>query len=347
MSSLLTLVTGANGFVGSAVTRALARHGERVRVLLRPGADDRNLSGLDVERVYGDVTDPDSVRRAIAGCARIYHVAARYSLRSREARELYRCNVIGTRNVLELAREAEVERAVYTSSVGVLGRPADRPGDEDSPVTLADMVGHYKHSKFLAEQEAIAQQARGLRLVTVYPSTPIGQGDVKPTPTGQVIVDFLKGRIPAYLDTGLNYVSVEDVAEGHLLAMERGQHGGRYILGCRNLAFREFLALVADLTGRRAPEWRIPYPLAWLAGAGSETWSRVTGRPPTAPLDGVRMARKSMYFDASRAVRELGLPQTPIEHAIEQAVRWFVDHGYLERGTLLGEPSPARMGDPS
>lgn len=325
----ITLVTGATGFVGSAVARALIERGDRVRVLVRRGADDRNLQGMNVERAEGDLADPEAVARATAGCARVFHVAAHYSLWSRDARAMYRSNVEGTRTVLEAALHAGIERVVYTSSVGVLGIPAGDVGTVDTPVSLADMVGAYKRSKFLAEEEARRMAERGLPLVTVYPSTPIGAHDLKPTPTGKVVVDFLAGRIPAYLDTGLNYVSVEDVAAGHLLAMERAEAGGRYILGNRNMRFAEFLALLAEVAGRKAPRQRIPYAVALAASLVSEGVSRITGQPPTAPFAGVRMARKRMWFDCSRAVADLGMPQTPIEIALEQAVRWFRDNGYV------------------
>lgn len=329
MSDAPILVTGASGFIGSAVVRALLAKGQRVRVLMREGSDDRNVRGLDVERATGDLCDPMAVRKALRGCRYLYHVAALYSLWSRDTRALYRCNVEGTRTILTCALQESIERVVYTSSVGVLGIPHGSPGNEDTPVTLDAMVGPYKRSKYLAEQEALRIHAEGLPLVIVHPSTPVGARDIKPTPTGKVIVDFMQGKLPAYLDTGLNYVAVTDVAEGHLLAMRHGRDGGRYILGNQDMTLKAFLDLLARLTGRQAPRFQVPYPVAFAAGLASEAASRLTRRPPRAPLVGVQMARKHMYFDPSRARHELGLPQTPVEVALEEAVRWFRDHGYV------------------
>lgn len=328
MTDAPVVVTGATGFVGGAVVRALVARGRRVRVLVRAGADMRNLAGLEVERVLGDVCDRESVLKALSGCAGLYHVAARYSLWSREAREMYRANVQGTRTMLQAALDADVPRVVYTSSVGALGLLADRPADEDTPARLADMIGPYKRSKFMAEEVAREFAGRGLPVVIVNPSTPIGAADLKPTPTGQVVVDFLRGKMPGYVETGLNYVNVEDVAAGHLLAFDRGKVGRRYILGNQNLAFGQFLALVAEVSGRRAPRLKVPLAVALAAGAASEAASYVTGKPPHAPIAGVLMARKKMYFDCTRAATELGMPQTPVRQAVEQAVRWFVDNGY-------------------
>ncbi len=328
MSGAPVVVTGATGFVGGAVVRALVARGQQVRVVVRSGADLSNLEGLPVERALGDVCDLESMRAALLGARGLYHVAARYSLWSRDASDMYRSNVEGTRTVLQAALDAGVERVVYTSSVGTLGIPATGAGTEDTPVALSDMVGAYKRSKFMAEEVSWEFVSRGLPLVIVNPSTPIGARDLKPTPTGQVVVDFLRKRMPAIVDTGLNYVSVEDVAMGHLLAYDRGEVGRRYILGNLNLSLGQFLGLVAVAAGRRAPRFKVPFFVALAAGMMSEAASYVTGRKPQAPLAGVLMARKKMYFDASRAVRELEMPQTPVEVAVEQAVRWFVDHGY-------------------
>ncbi len=324
------LVTGATGFVGGAVARHLVARGDRVRALVRPAADRRLLAGLDVEVVEGDLRDPASLSRALTGVDVCYHVAAAYRLWSPDPAELYESNVTGTRNLLAAAARAGVRRIVYTSSVGTLGIPPDGVGTETTPVTLADMVGHYKRSKFLAEREAEAAAAAGVPVVIVNPSTPVGPGDVKPTPTGQLVVDFLNGRMPAYVDTGLNLIDVDDVAAGHLLAAERGRIGEKYILGCRNLLLSEILAILAGITGRRPPRLRLPLgavlPLAW---ASQFVADRITGRPPRIPLEGVRMARKRMFFDAGKAVRELSLPQSPVEAALERAVRWFEAHGYV------------------
>jgi dihydroflavonol-4-reductase len=324
-----TLVTGGTGFIGSSVVRKLLARGDRVRVLLRPGADTRLLAGLDVERVEGDLRDPEAVGRAVAGCEIIFHVAAVYVLWSRDPDALYASNVDGTRHLLAAAHRAGVRRVVHTSSVGALGAPRGGVGTETTPVRLEDMVGHYKRSKFLAEREARAAAGRGVPVVIVNPSTPVGPGDIKPTPTGQIIVDFLTGRMPAYVDTGLNFVDVEDVAAGHLLAAERGRVGEKYILGNRNMRLIEFLRLVAAVSGRPAPRLRLPVaavlPAAWVSQLVAD---RVTGRHPRIPLDGVRMAARSMYFSSAKAVAELGLPQSSIEGAVARAVRWFETNGY-------------------
>ena len=323
------VVTGGTGFVGANLVRALLTDGHHVRVLARKDSDRRALEGCAVEVVEGDLLDRDSLRAAAAGARRLYHVAADYRLWARDPAELFRANVDGTRNVLEAAAEAGVERIVYTSTVGALGIPKDgTPGDERTPVSLADMVGPYKASKFLAERVAEEWAGRGAPIVTVNPSAPVGPWDVKPTPTGQMIVDFLKGKMVASLDTGLNVVHVGDVARGHILAGERGRPGERYVLGHQNMSLLEILRLLSRLTGVPAPRFRIPYAVAWLAAAGMEGIARLGGGPPPVPLTAVRMARKHMYFSADKAVRELGLPQTPVEEALRDAVAWFVDRGY-------------------
>jgi dihydroflavonol-4-reductase len=324
-----TLVTGGTGFIGANVARELVAAGATVRVLARPGGDRRALAGVKVEIVEGDLLDRASVRRALGGVRSVYHVAADYRLWTPDPAMLYRTNVDGTRVVLEAAGEAGVTRVVHTSSVGAVGIPEDgRPGTEDTPVTLADMVGHYKRSKFLAEQVAVEFARRGLPVVVVNPSAPIGPWDVKPTPTGQMVVDFMRGRMLASVDTGLNIVHVRDVARGHLLAAERGTPGERYILGHRDLSLADIFGILAEITGRRAPRFRVPYAVAWLGAACCETVARVTGRPPAVPLTAVRMARKRMYFSPARAVRELGLPQTDVRTALADAVAWFEVHGY-------------------
>ncbi len=326
----MNLVTGATGFVGSHVVRTLLAKGERVRVLTRPASSLRNLEGLPVERVTGDLVEPISLRSAVQGCRRVYHLAADYRLWTRNPSELYRSNVEGTRNLLEAAQSAGIERMVYTSTVGALAANSNgHPTDEQTPVRLADMIGHYKRSKFLAEAEVVSAARRGVPVVIVNPSTPVGSRDVKPTPTGQMIVDFLSGRMPGYVDTGLNLVDVEDVAEGHWLAMERGRTGERYILGNRNLGLREILEMLAWISGRPAPRIRLPMPVAMGIAVVSTGWSWITDRPPRVPLEAVRMSRKKMFFDSSKALRELGLPQRPVEEALEKAVRWFRDNGYV------------------
>ena len=324
-----SLVTGGTGFVGANLVRELLADGDRVRVLARPGGDRRALDGCEVEIVEGDLLDADSVRRAVAGMERVYHVAADYRLWCPDPAALFRANVDGTRHVLGAARAAGAARIVYTSTVGALGIPKDgRPGDETTPVSLADMVGPYKASKFVAEEVAREFAARGAPVVIVNPSAPVGPWDVKPTPTGQMIVDFLRGKMVASLDTGLNIAHVRDVARGHILAAERGRVGERYVLGHANLSLLEIFRALARLTGLPAPRFRVPYALAWLAAAGMEGVARLTGGAPAVPLTAVRMARKRMFFSADKAVRELGLPQTPAEQALGDAVEWFLAHGY-------------------
>ncbi|OGK99682.1 MAG: NAD-dependent dehydratase [Candidatus Rokubacteria bacterium RIFCSPHIGHO2_12_FULL_73_22] len=327
-----SLVTGGTGFVGANVVRALLAEGRTVRVLARPGGDRRALAGLDVELCEGDLGDTASLARAVAGVGTLFHVAADYRLWARDPRELYRANVEGTRAILQAAGDAGVARVVYTSTVGALGIPADgTPGDEATPVALRDMVGPYKASKFLAEQVAVGFARAGLPVVIVNPSAPVGPWDVKPTPTGQMVVDFLEGRMFATLDTGLNLVHVRDVARGHLLAAARGRVGEKYVLGHANLSLAGIGALLAELVGCRAPRLRIPYAVAWLAAGCMEAAARVTRTTPRVPLAAVRMARKRMYFSPAKAVRELGLPQTDVREALADAAAWFVAHGYVRR----------------
>jgi len=322
-------VTGATGFVGGAVARALVRAGVDVRVLIRSNSDFQNLSGLSVERVEGDLRNPASLQSALAGCHHLYHVAAHYALWAKDPAIFYDVNVTGTRNVLSAARLAGVERTVYCSTIGAIGLPPGGGlGSEETPVSLDQMAGHYKRSKYLAEQEVLKFAHEGLPVVIVNPSAPVGAGDVRPTPTGQVIVDFMKGRMPAYIETGMNIVDVEDVAAGHLLAMEKGRQGERYILGCKNLMLREVFDILSGLTGVKAPSLRLPrwtvLPLAY-----ANQWiANVTGHPPRIPLEGVKMAKYKMHYDCRKAIRELGIPQTPPETALEKAVRWFRSHGY-------------------
>jgi dihydroflavonol-4-reductase len=326
------LVTGGTGFVGANLVRELLAEGHTVRVLARPGGDRRALDGCRVEIAEGDLLDAGSLRRAAAGVRHIYHAAADYRLWAPDQRVLYRANVDGTRHLLAAAAEAGAERIVYTSTVGAVGLPKDgTPGDEATPVSLADMVGAYKASKFLAERVADEWAARGAPVVIVNPSAPIGPWDVRPTPTGQMVVDFLNGKMIGTVDTGLNVVHVRDVARGHILAAQKGRVGERYILGHRNLSLLEILRMLSALTGVPAPRFRVPYAVAWMAALGMEGVSRLTRRPPQVSLTAVRMARKRMYFSAEKAVRELGLPQTPAETALADAVAWFTAHGYTKR----------------
>jgi dihydroflavonol-4-reductase len=327
---MTALVTGANGFLGSAVVRALLADGTAVRALARPGSDRRNLAGLDVEIADGDVTQPESLRRASAGCTAIFHVAADYRLWVTDPQPMYRANVDGSVNVLEAAAAAGAARLVYTSSVAVLGINRDRtPADEETPVALADMVGHYKRSKFLAEQ-AVRRRAAELKfpVVTVNPSTPIGPRDVKPTPTGRILLDAAAGRMPAFVDTGLNLVHVDDVAVGHLLAAKLGRPGERYVLGGEDFTLEQILRLVAEHVGRRASTIRLPhwsvYPVALVAEAAA----RFTKREPRVTLDGLRMSRKHMYFSSRKAQRELGYRWREPRLAVAAAVDWFKTNGY-------------------
>lgn len=326
----VTVVTGGTGFVGAAVVRHLVAAGHRVRVLARPGNDRRLLAALPVETVDGDLTDAVSLRQCLRGCRLLFHVAALYSLWARDRHLFYEVNVEGTRRILQAAAEAGAGRVVYTSTVGALGIPDDgRPGTEETPVGLDEMVGDYKRSKFLAEAVARESARQGLPVVIVNPSTPIGPGDVKPTPTGQMVVDFLRGKMWAYLDTGLNLVDVDDVAAGHLLAAERGRVGERYILGGRNLTLQEIFQSLGRIAGIRPPTLKLSAGLILPIARVSEWFSdRLTGRPPLVAVDAVRMARKRMFFDPSKAVRELGMPQSPVEDALARAVTWFRANGY-------------------
>ena len=329
---MTALVTGATGFVGSAVARRLLAEGEAVRVLVRPHSDRGNLAGLDVEAIVGDLTDPASLARAVAGCDAVFHVAADYRLWIRDPDEMLRTNVEGSRAIVRAACEAGAHRIVYTSSVATLGiDPSGVPADEDTPATLADMIGHYQRSKFLAEA-AVRAMAReeGAPVVIVNPSAPVGPRDIKPTPTGRMIVEAAAGRMPAFVDTGLNVVHVDDVAAGHLLAWRKGEIGERYVLGGENMALADILAAVAGLCGRKAPTIRIPHaailPVAWLA----ESWTRlIGGSEPFVTIDGIRMARKKMYFTSARAERVLGYRSRPAAEAFADAVAWFREKGYF------------------
>jgi dihydroflavonol-4-reductase len=322
------LVTGASGFLGWHVARVLIERGLRVRALVRLGS---HVDALDVEPVIGDLRDADSLTRAAFGCGLVFHVAADYRLWAQDPRELYRSNVDGTRNLLEAARRAGAERVVYTSTVGCIGFPHEGLGDETTPVTLASMKGDYKRSKFQAEQIALEFARSGLPVVVVNPTAPIGDHDVKPTPTGKIVLDFLKGDMPAFIDTGLNVVDVHDVAEGHWLACERGQVGERYILGAENLTLAQILQTLARLTDRKAPTVRLPYAVAYCAGACSTAWANLTGIAPRVPLAGVRMAREKMWVTHEKAHRELGFNPGPAEQALARAVEWFNGPGRKPR----------------
>jgi dihydroflavonol-4-reductase len=330
LPSGLCLVTGATGFVGSAVARVLLKAGHPVRVLARPHSNRGNLKGLSVEIVQGSLEDPASLAAAVAGCRYLFHVAADYRLWVPNPAAMFRANVGGTRELMLAALAARVERIVYTSSVATLGIVPREVADEETPSRAEDMIGPYKRSKFDAEavvRGLVAQQS--LPAVIVNPSTPIGPGDIKPTPTGRLIVEAARGRVPGFVDTALNVVHVEDVAVGHLLAAEAGEVGRRYILGGENLSLAEILAEVARLTGRRPPSFKIPYAAILLVAAGAEAWARLTGREPFVTLDGARMSKKKMFFSSARAVRELGYAPRPARPAIADAIAWFKANGYL------------------
>ena len=334
------LVTGATGFVGANLVQRLVEQGHTVRALVRPGSDRRGLADTaDWEPVEGDVTDAASIEAALRGCDWCFHVAASYHLWLHDYAPMFAANVDGTRTVIEAAGAAGCSRIVYTSTVGCLGLPREEQGrwvptDETAPASEAQMGNPYKRSKWQAEQVALEWVGRGLPIVIVNPSAPVGPRDVKPTPTGKVILDFLNGQLPAYLDTGLNWVHVGDVAAGHILAAERGKVGERYILGHAegNWTMRRTLEVLAELSGLSAPRVRVPYAVALAAAHVSETLAALTGRPPKAPLAGVRMARYKMWFNPAKAIRELGLPQTPPREAFESAIQWFRENGYVRKG---------------
>ncbi|HKO05420.1 MAG TPA: hopanoid-associated sugar epimerase [Candidatus Acidoferrales bacterium] len=339
---MTTLVTGATGFVGSHVARLLAERGEPLRVLVRPTSRARMLDGIPCQRVIGDLCRRVELEAVLRGVRRVFHVAADYRLWSRDPAEIYRNNVEGTRNLLSAARDAGVEQFVYTSTVATMAVPTEdgRLPDESTPASLEQMVGHYKRSKFIAEREVQDAAREGMPVVIVNPTTPVGPGDWKPTPTGRIVVDFLNGRMPAFVDTGLNLVAVEDVAAGHLLAAERGKPGERYILGCRNMTLREILGELAWITGRPAPRVRIPHGVAMAAACVDTAFCRLLRREPHIPLEGVRMARHRMFVETSKAERELGFQPGPIAAALERAVRWYQSNGYV-RGAGAGEAAAA------
>jgi dihydroflavonol-4-reductase len=321
----LTLVTGASGFLGWHVAHLLIDRGHRVRALCRPTSQIREL---DLERVIGDLRDPQSLAQAVKGCEFVFHVAADYRLWSKYPDELYRSNVDGTRNVLEAAEHAGVKRVIYTSTVGCIGMVPGQLGDEDTPVSISDMVGHYKVSKWLAEQIAIEKAQAGLPVVIVNPTAPVGDHDWKPTPTGKIILDFLRKKLPAFIDTGLNLVDAHDTAMGHLLAAEHGRAGERYILGSENLSLEQILRRLSAITGMAPPTTRIPYAVAYATGVVTTAWAGLTGREPIAPLEAVRMARKKMFVTHAKATRELGFSPAAPDSALRRAVDWFRANGY-------------------
>jgi len=327
---MLALVTGATGFVGTHVARALAAQGADLRLLVRPRSNPKNLRDLQADLVSGDLRDPASLETAVSGCDAVFHVAADYRLWVRDPDEMYRVNVEGTRTLLEAARRKHVRRVVYTSSVATMGFTEDgTPADENSPVSLANMIGPYKRSKFMAEQVAIEAARSGIDVVIVNPTTPVGERDIKPTPTGRIIVDFLRKKFPAYVDTGLNLVDVDECALGHGAALERGRTGERYILGGENLTLKQILDKLGTISGLPSPTVRVPYVLALATGVVDEIFTgRIRGREPRATIDAVRMGRKKMFISSAKAERELGWKAVPVDAALRRAVAWFQENHY-------------------
>ncbi|MGD0990164.1 MAG: hopanoid-associated sugar epimerase [Candidatus Sulfotelmatobacter sp.] len=323
-------LTGATGFLGSHVACVLADQGANLRLLVRPTSNQKNLEGLKAETATGDLRDPASLEKAMSGCDTVFHVAADYRLWLRDPNEMYRSNVEGTRAILEAARKNGVKSVVYTSSVATIGFTGNgRSADEDSPVSLADMIGHYKRSKFMAEQIALEAGRSGLRVITVNPTTPIGENDVKPTPTGRIVVDFLKGKFPAYVETGLNLVDVHECALGHIAALEKGKSSERYILGGQNLTLKQILDKLGAISGLPSPKIKVPYFVAYLAGAFDQTITgRLLGGEPRATIETVRMGKKKMWASSDKAERELGWKIVPADNALRRAVDWFRENGY-------------------
>jgi dihydroflavonol-4-reductase len=328
---LKAFVTGATGFLGSHVARVLAEQGADLRLLVRPTSNLRNLEGLKADAATGDLRDASSLEKAMSGCDTVFHVAADYRLWVRDPAEMYRSNVEGTRAILEAARKNGVRRVVYTSSVATVGFTGNgHLADEDSPVSLADMIGHYKRSKFMAEQVALEAGRGGMHVVTVNPTTPVGEQDVKPTPTGRIVVDFLKRKFPAYVETGLNLVDVRKCAMGHVAALEKGKAGERYILGGENLTLKQILDKLGEITGLPSPKVKLPYVFAFVAGVVDESITgRMLRREPRATVDTVRMGKKKMFASSGKAERELGWKTVPVEGALRRAVEWFRTNGYV------------------
>jgi dihydroflavonol-4-reductase len=327
-------VTGATGFVGSHVARILAEQGADLRLLIRSSSDPRNILGLNADHVVGDLRDPASIETGVAGCDVVFHVVADYRLWVRDPEQMYRANVEGTRAILAAARKNGVRRVVYTSSVATMGFTSNgRPADEDSPVSLDRMIGPYKRSKFMAEELALGAGRSGMDVVVVNPSTPVGEQDIKPTPTGRIVVDFLKKKFPAYVDTGLNLVDVTECARGHVAALEKGRSGERYILGGENLTLKQILDKLAAITGLPSPQVKVPYAVALVAAVVDEVVTgRILGREPRATIDAVRMGRKKMFVSCAKAERELGWKTVPVDDALRRAVEWFQANGYAVAG---------------
>jgi len=328
---MLAFVTGATGFVGSHVARVLAEQGADLRLLVRSSSNLKNIRGLKAEQVVGDLRDPVTLEKAMAGCDVVFHVAADYRLWIPDPEQMYRANVEGTRAILQATRKNRVRRVVYTSSVATMGFTSNgRPADENSPVSLENMIGHYKRSKFMAEQVAMQAARSGMDVVVVNPTTPVGEQDIKPTPTGRIIVDFLKKKFPAYVDTGLNLVDVTECARGHVAALEKGRSGERYILGGENLTLKQILDKLAAITGLPSPKVRVPYAVALATGVVDEMITgHILRREPRVTIDAVRMGRKKMFVSSAKAGRELGWKTVPVDDALRRAVEWFQANGYV------------------
>ena len=328
---MLAFVTGATGFVGSHVARVLAEQGADLRLLVRSSSDLKNIRGLKAEQVVGDLRDPVTLEKAMAGCDVVFHVAADYRLWIPDPEQMYRANVEGTRAILQATRKNRVRRVVYTSSVATMGFTSNgRPADENSPVSLENMIGHYKRSKFMAEQVAMQAARSGMDVVVVNPTTPVGEQDIKPTPTGRIIVDFLEKKFPAYVDTGLNLVDVAECARGHVAALEKGRSGERYILGGENLTLKQILDKLAAITGLPSPKVRVPYAVALATGVVDEMITgHILRREPRVTIDAVRMGRKKMFVSSAKAGRELGWKTVPVDDALRHAVEWFQANGYV------------------
>ena len=328
-----TLITGSTGFLGSAILRKLLEDGREVKVLVREKSDTKNIDGVDVEIAYGDLRDFDSLQSALNGCNVLYHTAAYYSLWDQDKRLIYDINVEGTRKILKAAQLKNIEKVVYTSTVGCIGLNKDTtPSNEDTPFDLNTLSNDYKQSKYQAEQVVLEFARNGLPVVIVNPSTPVGPRDIKPTPTGKIILDFLNRKMPAYLETGLNLIDVDDCARGHILAEQKGIPGERYILGNQNMSLFDILITLEKITGLKAPRIKMPFWVALSAGWACEMISNnLTGKPPAVPLAGVKMAKYFMYFDSSKAIQKLGLPQNPTENALRRSVDWFKNNNYLTR----------------
>lgn len=326
---MATLVTGASGFLGSHVARQLVARGDDVRVLLRPSSHNRAIGDLSLEYVTGDLRDADSLERAVKGVQRVFHVAADYRLWARRSREIYDSNVGGTKNLLAAAKRAGVAQFIYTSTVATIAVDRSEPPNELTEAKLEEMVGHYKRSKWMAEREVLNAAKEGLPVIVAMPTTPVGPWDWKPTPTGKIIVDFLNGKMPGYVETGLNFVGVEECAAGHLLVAEKGKIGERYLLGAENLTLKQVLDTLEKITGLSAPTLKIPHGVALGVAYASTIFSRLIGEEPQIPIEGVKIARHKMFVDCSRAKRELGFQPGPVAAALERAVRWYEGNGYV------------------